>query len=296
MFRLYKQFSCSLCKQISIKNKRCISTTAILNTFWEKDDKGGYKDNRPLPSIKERMRDGLKELKHEIALWSEEVKEKLESDLLLVYRPDEVDVAWQFENEESLNNWIVTSDSDNGEGYSKCSLTLTNHKKALFSGHLSLRVPRDGKVKRAGYCNMKTLRARKSFKRETHLDWTSYNMLVMRVRGDGRSYLLNINTRGYYDITWNDTYHYILFTRGGPYWQVAKIPFSKFFFASKGRIQDRQQPIPLNKITSFGITAGERYAGDFSLEIDYIGLEYDPNHTEEFAYEMYQMPKYIVGT
>lgn len=48
-------------------------------------------------------------------------------------------------------------------------------------------------------------------------------MLVMRVRGDGRSYLLNINTRGYYDITWNDVYHYVLFTRGGPYWQVARV-------------------------------------------------------------------------
>lgn len=136
----------------------------------------------------------------------------------------------------------------------------------------------------------------------------------MKVRGDGRSYLLNINTRGYYDITWNDMYHYVLFTRGGPYWQVAKvsflinitnkscvcfvfqIPFSKFFLASKGRIQDRQAPIPLNKITSFGITAGDRYGGDFSLEIDYIGLEYDPSHTEDFAYEMYKTQKNIVAT
>lgn len=63
----------------------------------------------------------------------------------------------------------------------------------------------------------------KSFKRETYLDWTPYNMLVMKVRGDGRSYFLNISTKGYFDISWNDTYHYVLYTRGGPYWQITRV-------------------------------------------------------------------------
>ncbi|CAG9813347.1 unnamed protein product [Phaedon cochleariae] len=284
---------CNLCKQCPV---RYIRTSPCLKTFWEKDDKGGYKDNRQYPSLKERMRGGIKELKHEIALWKEEMKERLESDPLLIFRPGEVDVQWQFNDTESLKKWIVTADSDNNEGHSNCSLTLTSGGKGIFSGELSTRAPKDGRVKRSGYCNIKTTRARKSFRRDAHLDWTSYNMLVMRVRGDGRSYLLNIHTRGYYDITWNDMYHYVLFTRGGPYWQVARIPFSKFYFASKGRIQDRQESIPLNKITSFGITAGERHGGEFSLEIDYIGLEFDPNHREDFAYEMYKTSKYIVAT
>ncbi|KAG5868153.1 hypothetical protein JTB14_017346 [Gonioctena quinquepunctata] len=284
---------CNLCKQSS---KRYFRTSPSLQAFWERDDKGGYRDNRQFPPLKERMREGIKDLKSEIALWTEEVKERFEFDPLLIFRPGEVDVQWQFGNEESLKKWIVTNDRDNNEGFSKSSLSLTSQGKGLFSGTLDMRVPKDGKVKRAGYCNVKTLRARKSFRREAHLDWTSYNMLVMRVRGDGRSYLLNIHTRGYYDITWNDMYHYVLFTRGGPYWQLVRIPFSKFYLAAKGRIQDRQAPIPLNKITSFGITAGERYGGEFSLEIDYIGLEFDPNHTEEFAYEMYKTGKYIVAT
>lgn len=77
---------------------------------------------------------------------------------------------------------------------------------------------------------------------------------------------------------------------------LLQIPFSKFFFASKGRVQDRQCPIPLEKITNFGISVGDKIDGSFSLEIDYVGVEYDPNHKEEFAYEMYKMPKYIVAT
>lgn len=75
-----------------------------------------------------------------------------------------------------------------------------------------------------------------------------------------------------------------------------QIPFSKFFLSSKGRIQDRQNPLPLNKITNFGISAGDKINGPFNLEIDYVGLEFDPNHREVFAYEMYQMDKYIVAT
>jgi NADH dehydrogenase [ubiquinone] 1 alpha subcomplex assembly factor 1 len=44
-----------------------------------------------------------------------------------------------------------------------------------------------------------------------------------------------------------------------------------------------------------GISAGDKINGPFHLEIDYIGLEFDPSHKESFAYEMYRMPRYIVG-
>uniref|UniRef100_A0A182XYD1 NADH:ubiquinone oxidoreductase intermediate-associated protein 30 domain-containing protein n=1 Tax=Anopheles stephensi TaxID=30069 RepID=A0A182XYD1_ANOST len=123
-----------------------------------------------------------------------------------------------------------------------------------------------------------------------------YNTLVLKVRGDGRSYLINLTAEGYYDILWNDIYHYVLYTRGGPHWQIAKIPFSKFFLASKGRVQDQQGPVPLNRITNVGFSVGSRggHEGSFRLEFDFIGLEFDPSHQEEFAYEMYRQPKYIV--
>lgn len=51
-------------------------------------------------------------------------------------------------------------------------------------------------------------------------------------------------------------------------------------------------------MSSVGITvAGLNFMdGAFSLEIDYIGLEYDPVNDEQFAYEMYRVPNFIVGT
>ena len=76
-----------------------------------------------------------------------------------------------------------------------------------------------------------------------------------------------------------------------------QIPFSKFFLASKGRVQDKQYEVPLHRISAFGISVSGRagHEGPFSLEIDYIGLELDPTHTETFEYESYKTDKYVFG-
>lgn len=50
-----------------------------------------------------------------------------------------------------------------------------------------------------------------------------YNTLVLRVRGDGRSYSLILRTDSFYDFTWHDAYYYVLYTRGGPHWQLTKV-------------------------------------------------------------------------
>ena len=84
------------------------------------------------------------------------------------------------------------------------------------------------------------------------------------------------------------THHLILFF-------CAKIPFSKFYLTSKGRIQDSQEPLLASRITSFGITAGDQINGPFRLEIDYVGLEFDPSHTETSAYEQYKVPYFYAG-
>jgi hypothetical protein len=67
-----------------------------------------------------------------------------------------------------------------------------------------------------------------------------YTDLCLRVRGDGRTYMINVQTNTDFDAHWDDLWHYPLYTRGGPYWQEYKIPFSKFYFAAQGKIQDEQ--------------------------------------------------------
>lgn len=70
----------------------------------------------------------------------------------------EVDVFWRFYDNSSLDKWIVTSDSDHAEGFSKCDLKISPQGYGLFSGNLCSQVPKDGRIQNSGYCNMLTKR------------------------------------------------------------------------------------------------------------------------------------------
>ena len=58
---------------------------------------------------------------------------------------------------------------------------------AIFCGDLSTTVPQDGRLKRAGYSNMKLVTQRLAFGRIKFLDFDVYDAIVLRIRGDGRS-------------------------------------------------------------------------------------------------------------
>ncbi|XP_020296479.1 complex I intermediate-associated protein 30, mitochondrial [Pseudomyrmex gracilis] len=235
-------------------DKRQLHTTANLSCFYVRDRKYGYKKyDKPPPepeklSVFGQMREGWRKLKEEFGLWIEEMKENYQTDPSLIYRRGEVDVVWRFKDDpKSLDQWIVTCDSDYNEGYSTAKLEMSSIGTGVFSGVLSNRLPKDGRLAYAGYCNITTIPKYKSFNREAAYDWSP----------------------------------------GGPYWQYVKMPFSKFVFVSRGRIQDNQYSIMLNDVKNLGITLADDVSGHFRLEIDYIGLEHDIYEYEENAYETY---------
>lgn len=223
----------------------------------------------------------------EAAKLKEEVVCKVRCDSLAPLQHGDYEIVWKFDSKPAVDNWVVTADQDHNEGHSNAEFVLGANCRGVFRGHLDVDVPKDGVIKNAGYCNIRSPINRISFQRERPYEWDMFTHLLMRVRGDGRTYQVVLNMSRHYDLQWNDQYSYGLFTRGGPYWQIAKIPFSKFYLSSKGRIQDKQEAIQLNSIASLGITVADANPGSFQLELDYIGLIYDSTHTETFEYEMY---------
>ncbi|XP_014675949.1 PREDICTED: complex I intermediate-associated protein 30, mitochondrial-like [Priapulus caudatus] len=267
-------------------------------TVWEPSRKSSKRyevsGGKPMTKL-EHMKHGFQVLKDEIVSWKEEQMERLRCDPLASFQHGDYETIWKFNSLDPINKWIVSTDKDHNIGKTEAKLELSPGRKALFHGLLNTEPPKDGYHAKSGFANIMSRRASRSFKRQSYLDWNSYTHLLMRVRGDGRSYIIVLHTDGYFDVTWQDQYNYVLFTRGGPYWQTVRIPFSKFFLAFKGRIQDKQSALPLGNISGLGITCMDAIPGSFQLEIDFIGVYYDAHHTEKFAYEMYKTRPLVAG-
>lgn len=293
-FLIFSKYLPHLKKCFLVKNSRHLhQTTCRHRGFFESNRRGVLSTNFPEKPWQEHIKDGRKIFIGECKLFAEEVREHFLQDTKK-YSNGDTDVFFRFDNQECLKKWRVGSDKMNNEGFSDCKFEINDKGKGVFYGTIDLTPPKDGKNRFAGYCGIKSLRKQKSFFREDSYDWLAFTHLELRVKGDGRNYAVNLGLNRYFDVNWFDTYTYPLFTRGGPYWQTIRIPFSKFFLQAKGVIQDKQQPIALNKVNTVGITAAA-VNGPFRLEIDYIGCHVDLSHKERFAYELYSIPREYVS-
>lgn len=247
-------------------------------------------------SLLDQVSDGIEIIKKGIPEYKKELIEGLNFDVNLLPKHGDFEYFQKFDGNESLKNWLVSTDMDSDQGKSTAAFTVSPAGKGLFHGHLNTEVPKDGISQRAGYCNIRSPYKKMSFERPIPYDWSRYTHMFLKIRGDGRNYMIILHMFQNVDLLMYDMYNYPLFTRGGPYWQYVKIPLSSFFLAAHGRTQDKQKLLNLSKIKSIGITAGDGIHGPFCLEIDYIALLRDEtaDHYNDFKYEMYRTAKYDV--
>jgi len=289
----------------------------VYRLFYQADEKHGYHNLRKFPDsmkteIVEDLKEGLnrnpkkaftdafKSVRNEIREFANEMKEAdwVSSGLDKLPPLGGRRKEWGFQTQEEVDEWILTKDSDWGEGYSSAEFSLSPLGHAVWRGDLSTRVPADGRTQAAGYINIASKKKMASFAREKLMeDWDYFSHFTMNVRGDGRKYMINIQVKRDFDLLWNDRWHYPLYTRGGPYWQYVKIPWSKFYLGSRGVLQDKQFPIPLKcGVVSVSFTLMDQISGPFQLEMKDISLAVDHgNDGEEFAYEMYKIPHFWAG-
>ncbi|OUC47396.1 Complex I intermediate-associated protein 30 [Trichinella nativa] len=243
----------------------------------------GYDFQEPDVPLKELIKQVPHELARQAKLISKEIKDWAWPEKTIIESTplhNELYIQWKFDSQEVLDSFIVTSDSAQNVGFSQATWTMSDQGTAIFQGSLDTRVPKDGEIHRAGFTAIISKLIMKSFNRhEVYKQWSLFTHLVLKIRGDGRTYLLNLSQPGYFDIQAHDIFNYPLYTHGGPYWQYEKIPFSKFYLSSHARIQDRQVPVlgyksrawKGNGIKRFGVTLCDRMDGPFRLEIDWIG-------------------------
>jgi NADH dehydrogenase [ubiquinone] 1 alpha subcomplex assembly factor 1 len=125
-------------------------------SVWEKDKKSGYRQPIDVPKTK-MIKDGVKMIGSEMGVWVDEMKEKLHMDInVFDIKHNDYETVWRFNEQRNINEWLVTTDCDNSEGFSTASFTYTKNNTGLFHGHLSQQVPKDGVVKRTGYCNIRS--------------------------------------------------------------------------------------------------------------------------------------------
>ncbi|KAM3854899.1 complex I intermediate-associated protein 30, mitochondrial isoform 1-T2 [Vipera latastei] len=233
----------------------------------------------------------VEDLKTQCGLVKKEVVDfmkELDQKPMENYVLNQTKVIWEFRSEEDLNKWVLGSDTAIG-GKSEICLKLDKNKQyGILSGNLNTTVPHDGVTRYSGYCAMVSKPEMLAFHRTKLHDWSNFNSVCLRVRGDGRPWMLNINPSKYDPTSVKDAYNYFIFPRGGPYWEEIEVPFSKFFFTSHGRIQDGQYELWPDRISTLGLTLADKVDGPFQLDIDFIGLLSDKSHTETFAYELYE--------
>jgi monofunctional biosynthetic peptidoglycan transglycosylase len=90
--------------------------------------------------------------------------------------------------------------------------------------------------------------------------------LVLRVRGDGRTYGLRLRTNDRFD---GPSYQASLPTRDGE-WTEVRIPFDTFQAVYRGRKVPRYPVLSPEKIRTFGLIIADKQPGDFRLELDWI--------------------------
>ncbi|KAM4540911.1 complex I intermediate-associated protein 30, mitochondrial isoform 1-T2 [Fundulus diaphanus] len=248
-------------------------------------------DKPPWQKIKFDFSKGLEGITKHLKLLRQEFSNRLvgpEGKSIIEHMLEQNRVIWEFRGPDSLQEWTLSSDREIG-GQSEIHLKLgRNNDTCFLYGTLQSAPPRDGETRYSGYCSMRSKQPLASFDRKKHHDWSSFNTLHLRIRGDGRPWMVNIAAETYFTHQKDDIYSYFLYTRGGPYWQDVKIPFSKFFLTHRGRIQDDQHPLWLDKVNTIGFTLGDKADGPFQLEIDFIGVCKDYAHIEDFAYEVYK--------
>jgi NADH dehydrogenase [ubiquinone] 1 alpha subcomplex assembly factor 1 len=155
-----------------------------------------------------------------------------------------------FQSAGSGLNWQTVNDTVMG-GISTSRIEMTGRGVARFSGTLSLE-------NNGGFASMRSS--------GNIPDLSGHDALVVRVKGDGRTYQLRVRMgRG-----WRVPDYSAQISTIKGVWQEHRLPLSEFVPGWRGRKLRGIPPIDPAKVQSIGILLGDKIPGEFELLIDWI--------------------------
>ena len=170
-----------------------------------------------------------------------------------VMADDTLKPLFDFTDADAAKEWQTVNDGVMG-GVSDGKFKITDAKTMEFFGTLSL-------ANNGGFASVRT-KAKK-------LALEKGDTLVVKVRGDGREYMLNL-----YPNKQRVAYSYraTVQTKKDE-WTEVKIPLDKFEATSFGRMVKNAGAINPAEINALGFMLGDKKAGPFKLEIEWIKVE-----------------------
>ena len=160
---------------------------------------------------------------------------------------------FDFTEADAPKQWQTVNDGVMG-GVSEGKFKITDTKTMEFFGTLSL-------ANNGGFASVRTKVKKLSLEKD--------DTLVAKIRGDGRQYMLNL-----YPNKQRMAYSYraTVQTKKDE-WIEVKVPLAKFEATSFGRIVKNAGLVKPEEINSLGFMLGDKKAGPFKMEIEWIKVE-----------------------
>ena len=163
---------------------------------------------------------------------------------------DKPQVLFEFAEADAAKEWQTVNDGVMG-GVSEGKFKITDRKTMEFYGALSLE-------NNGGFASVRT-KAKK-------LGLEKGDTLLVRVRGDGREYTLNLYVNKPLVAF---SYRATVPTKKGE-WIEVKVPLDEFEATSFGRIVRDAGAVKPEEVNALGILIGDKKAGPFKLEVEWI--------------------------
>ncbi|KAH6855251.1 complex I intermediate-associated protein 30-domain-containing protein [Chaetomium sp. MPI-CAGE-AT-0009] len=137
---------------------------------------------------------------------------------------------------------------------------------ARFHGTISTELPKDRPdIKRTGYAAFRTRDRPPTIFGRSLFNIDPYVYLALRVKSDGRSYFINVQTES---VVPTDLHQHRLFVKKPGEWETVLIKWNDFVRTNYGFVVEPQTEIMRQKVKSIGIGLTDRIPGPFELCIE----------------------------